>query len=131
MSAFIKGALLALLLTSTLAHAHAELRLVANPWPPYTSREVRNGGVATEIVKTALKRAGYRYTVAMVPWSRALNGTRTGAYDLIVCAWRSVERERDFYFSDPYVENRIVFLRKVGSTWNFGGCRRSAANASV
>ena len=69
----------------------------------------------------ALKRAGYRSKVSMVPWSRALNGTRNGAYDLIICAWRSKEREREFYFSDPYVENRIVFLKPSGSTWNYTG----------
>ena len=121
MSGVSKAVFLALLLSVSVKSAQAELRLVANPWPPYTSNDVRNGGVATEIVTMALKRAGYRAKVALVPWSRALNGTRAGAYDLIVCAWRSGERERDFYFSDPYVENRIVFLQKAGGTWNYGG----------
>lgn len=121
MSVFRKAVLAVLIMSASMAGARAELKLVANPWPPYTSNDVRNGGVATEIVQMALKRAGYRSKVSLVPWSRALNGTRNGAYDLIVCAWRSKEREREFYFSDPYVENRIVFLKRTDTSWEYSG----------
>jgi len=121
MSCFRKAIVLAVFMSASIAGARAELKIVANPWPPYTSDEVRNGGVATEIVTMALKRAGYRSNVSVVPWSRALNGTRNGVYDLIICAWRSKEREREFFFSDPYVENRIVFLKRTGTEWDFTG----------
>ena len=121
MSCFRKAVILVLCMSASVAAARAELKVVANPWPPYTSNDVRNGGVATEIVTMALRRAGYRSKVSMVPWSRALNGTRNGDYDLIICAWRSKEREREFYFSDPYVENRIVFLKRTGSAWDYTG----------
>ena len=34
------------------------LRLVADAWPPFTDATLINGGLATDIVSTALARAG-------------------------------------------------------------------------
>lgn len=119
MTVFNKMVLCVLLLTAVVNSVRAEIRLVANPWPPYTGERMLNGGVATEIVRTALERAGYETTFEVVPWSRALNGSQNGAYDLLVCAWQSVERQQVFRLSDAYIENRIVFLRRAGSTWKY------------
>ena len=51
-------ALIGLLLLSYEACAQ-KLRLVADGWPPFTDSTLINGGLATDIVSTALARAGY------------------------------------------------------------------------
>lgn len=51
-------ALIGVLLLATPAFAQS-LRLVADAWPPFTDSTLINGGLATDIVRTALARAGY------------------------------------------------------------------------
>jgi len=51
-------ALIGLLLLAQTAAAE-RLRLVADAWPPFTDATLINGGLATDIVTTALARARY------------------------------------------------------------------------
>src|SRR5262245_35220626 len=84
-------ALFALLLLSASASAET-LRMAADAWPPFTDAGLPGNGLASELVSTALKRAGHRPEYVEVPWARALRGVQVGDYDLIVNAWYSDER---------------------------------------
>lgn len=97
-----------------LAHASASerLRLVADAWPPFTDASMLNGGLATDIVSTALRRAGYATHYEQVPWARAMLGVSAGRYDVLVNAWFSEERTRIGQYSAEYLLNRIRFLRR-------------------
>ena len=86
-------ALIGLLLLVQGAAAE-KLRLVADAWPPFTDATLVNGGLATDIVSTALARAGYASEFEQVPWARALMGLGEGRYDVLVNAWYSEERTR-------------------------------------
>lgn len=68
-------ALVGLLLLSHSVCAQ-KLRLVADAWPPFTDSTLVNGGLATDIVTTALARAGYASDFEQVPWARAMLGDR-------------------------------------------------------
>ena len=70
-------ALIGLLLLTQSATAE-KLRLVADAWPPFTDATLVNGGLATDIVSTALARAGYASDFEQVPWARALFGVGEG-----------------------------------------------------
>lgn len=104
-------ALIGLLLLSQSAYA-AKLRLVADVWPPFTDATLVNGGVATDIVSTALARAGYASEFEQVPWARALLGVGEGRYDVLVNAWFNEERTRLGQFSSAYLINRVRFIRR-------------------
>ncbi|MDY7563034.1 transporter substrate-binding domain-containing protein [Pseudomonas sp. 10B1] len=106
--------LLGLLLMAHGAHA-APLRLVADAWPPFTDINLVNGGLATDIVSTALKRAGYSTGFEQVPWARALFGLGEGRYDVLVDAWFSHERTLLGEFSNEYLLNRVRFLKRKNS----------------
>ena len=82
-------ALIGLLLLTQSAAAE-KLRLVADAWPPFTDATLVNGGLATDIVSTALARAGYASDFEQVPWARALLGVGEGRYD--VSGQRLVQR---------------------------------------
>lgn len=105
------GALLLLLLLPAGAWAD-KLRLVGDIWPPYTDQSLPHGGLAVELVSTALERAGYASEYMEMPWARALHGIGNGSYDVLVCAWHSREREAIGAFSTPYLTNRILFLQR-------------------
>ena len=75
------------------ALAAETLRLVANTWPPFTDAQLQNNGLATDLVSTALHRAGYTSEYHEVPWARALQGIETDRYDILVPTWFATERQ--------------------------------------
>ena len=104
-------ALIGLLLLTQMATAE-KLRLVADAWPPFTDATLVNGGVATDIVSTALARAGYASDFEQVPWARALMGVGEGRYDVLVNAWYNEERTKLGQFSGEYLLNRVRFMKR-------------------
>ncbi|RON56672.1 substrate-binding periplasmic protein [Pseudomonas frederiksbergensis] len=104
-------ALIGLLLLTQNAAAE-KLRLVADAWPPFTDATLVNGGLATDIVSTALARAGYASDFEQVPWARALLGVGEGRYDVLVNAWYNDERTKLGQFSSEYLLNRVRFIKR-------------------
>jgi len=104
-------ALVGLLLLSYGACAQ-KLRLVADGWPPFTDSTLVNGGLATDIVSTALARAGYATDFEQVPWARAMLGIGEGRYDVLINAWYSEERTQVGQFSAEYLVNRVRFIKR-------------------
>ncbi|AUG04759.1 amino acid ABC transporter substrate-binding protein [Pseudomonas sp. 09C 129] len=104
-------ALIGLLLLGQSAYAE-KLRLVADVWPPFTDATLVNGGLATDIVSTALARAGYASEFEQVPWARALLGVGEGRYDVLVNAWFNEARTQLGQFSSEYLVNRVRFIRR-------------------
>ena len=88
------------------------LRLVADAWPPFTDSTLINGGLATDIVSTALARAGYASDFEQVPWARALKGVGDGRYDVLVNAWYDDARTQLGQFSSEYLLNRVRFIKR-------------------
>ncbi|MDF9617916.1 transporter substrate-binding domain-containing protein [Pseudomonas entomophila] len=96
-----------------------KLRLVADSWPPFTDSGMPGGGLATNIVTTALTRAGYATEFEEVPWARALMGVGEGRYDVLINAWFNDERTRIGQFSNAYLTNRIRLLKHEGETFGY------------
>jgi polar amino acid transport system substrate-binding protein len=88
------------------------LHLVANSWEPLTGRALPRGGLATEIVTTALRRAGYAVDIEIEPWARALANVANRKYDGIVAIWSTPGRRKRYDFSDAYYENELVFIKR-------------------
>src|SRR5207253_8873650 len=89
-----------------------KLRLVADAWPPLTDATLVNGGLATDIVSTALARAGYASEFEQVPWARALQGVGEGRYDVSVNAWLNEARTHLGQFPSGYLINRVCFIKR-------------------
>ncbi|AVJ24978.1 MULTISPECIES: ABC transporter substrate-binding protein [Pseudomonas] len=104
-------ALIAVLLLAQPVLAQ-RLRLVADGWPPFTDATLINGGLATDIVSTALARAGYASDFEQVPWARALKGVGDGRYDVLINAWYDESRTQFGQFSAEYLLNRVRFLKR-------------------
>lgn len=97
------------------AGAAERVRLVADVWPPFTDVTLPEGGLATDLVSTALRRAGYETVYEQVPWARAMLGISEGRHDVLVNAWFSNERTHIGQFSKEYLLNRIRFLKRKDS----------------
>lgn len=108
------GALLLSLLAFT-GTAQAELlRVTGSLWSPYLDTELPNGGLAVDIVRTALTRAGYEVQGNVEPWSRAYEGTSIGVYDVVAAIWQNEARGEELIFSNPYLLNDIIFMSRQG-----------------
>lgn len=116
-------ALIGLLLLGQSASAE-KLRLVADAWPPFTDATLVNGGVATDIVSTALSRAGYASEFEQVPWARALLGIGEGRYDVLVNAWYNDERTQLGQFSSEYMLNRVRFIKRKDAPLEYNNLKQ-------
>lgn len=95
------------------------LRLVADTWPPFTDARLPNNGLASDLVNTALQRAGYTSEYNEVPWARALRGLQAGDYDVLLSAWYDAQRTQYGLYSEAYLVNRIRFLQRKGADIHF------------
>ena len=111
--------LLWVLLLPLYGNAAQPLRLVADPWPPFNDQTLLNNGVASDLVTTALNRAGYTTSYVQVPWERAVRGLQQEIYDVLINAWYTDERAVFGHYSQPYLINRIRFLQRKGSQIKF------------
>jgi len=101
-----------MLVTMPALAASNSVQLAADDWPPYVDSRLPEQGLAMDLVKTALQRAGYSANTNLTSWDRVLEGAQIGVYDVIVAAWHSKQRENFLYFSKPYFKNKILFLKK-------------------
>jgi polar amino acid transport system substrate-binding protein len=96
-----------------VAHAGADtLRMAGDDWAPYADTSLLNGGLATDLISTALGRAGYATEYEQVPWARAVHGLSEGRYDILINAWYSDDRTRIGQFSANYLTNRLRFIKR-------------------
>jgi len=105
---------LAMLPTLAAAQEPHELRLASDDWPPFTAAtgQLR---IATALVETALERAGIEATTTIVDWKEVESGIQRAEFDGSAAMWRTEKRARDLFFSDAYLENRLVLVGRKGS----------------
>ena len=103
---------------SSLCHAE-KITGAGDPWPPFLSPDLPGQGVALEIVTEAFKREGYELKMNFVPWARAIDGVKKASYDVLVGTWWTDERTKFLSYSDPYLENRIKFIKRTGDDFEY------------
>lgn len=111
------------LVLGSLSGARAEkvLRLAATEWEPYIGKQLLNFGLIADIADTALRRAGYRVDLKIVPWNRALSGIETGVYDGIIGIWHNSQREQQMIYSQALVTNEVYVFRHKDRPWSYQG----------
>lgn len=99
-----------------------ELTIGTSLWPPYVDPRLPGQGLALSIVTAAFERAGYQVGVELdEDWGRTLEKGRSGEFAVIAAAWKARDRERDFLFSEPYLENKIKFLKRRAEELTING----------
>lgn len=111
--AITRFALVCLLALTGAAQAEV-LKVTGSLWSPYLDPELENNGLAADLVKNALTRAGYEVEADVDTWTRAYEGTAVGVYDVVAAIWQSEERGEDLLFSGAYLLNDIVFMARRG-----------------
>src|SRR6478736_3496350 len=90
------------------------LRLVTGIWAPYADA-VGKPRFATDLVERALERSGIQVESTLVDHPTVLPAITSGEFDGTEAVWKTPEREKELLYSDPFLENRLVLLARVGT----------------
>ena len=92
-----------------------------DPWPPFLDPDHPQQGVAIAIAKEAFKTQGHDLEFTFVPWARAIDGVKTGSYDVLIGTWWTEARTEFLKYSEPYLTNEIKFIKRKGDPFEFEG----------
>lgn len=95
------------------------LIVAADPWPPFIDPESPDGGLCIEIIRESFKTQGYTILFKEVPWARAISGVKLGKYDILPDVWYSKDRSEYLYFSKPFIENKLKFIKLKTSNFEY------------
>lgn len=100
--------------------------LAADDWPPFTSHGNEKGeGYMVDIVRETLEEAGYRVQFVIVPWKRAIEDCRAGAFYGILGA--TMDEAQGFVFpSEELAHDRPSFWTRADSKYSYSGVRSLA-----
>ena len=92
--------------------AEKTFKAIASPFPPFTSPDLENNGLAWEICKAALETQGYTVTLRFAPWARAMEESKNGRYDGLLPAYWTEERTQWFLYPMPLVIIHTGFIKR-------------------
>jgi len=91
-----------------------DLKLGSDIWPPFTN-SVGETAFASEIVKEALNRNKVAIDQRTMDFNTVLKALENQALDGSGAMWKTAERDRSLYFSEPYLQNQLVLVAKKES----------------
>lgn len=95
--------------------ARPVLRIVGMALPPLiTAGPTGVEGLVTQIVVTAVRRAGYEPRIEIMPWARAYDEVRDDRVDILMPTWRSPQHETELAFGEQpiFVSEQSLFVRR-------------------
>lgn len=81
-------------------------------WAPYAGEDLEGYGFTTEIVSRVFAHAGYRASIAFMPWARVLRHVARGEHDAMYPAYFSEERSRIYALTEPFARSRLVLFKR-------------------
>jgi len=89
------------------SYAQGGIHLLTEDYPPYNMIDAKGkvGGLSTEIVREMFARSGFLYQLDLVPWMRAFNSAVLYPNSCVYSTTRTDNREHQFKWVGPLVEN--------------------------
>lgn len=120
---FLKAQMAALMIvfsTFALAHDEQQLSISVGDWPPFFGANQPGEGSVARLVRDIFAEAGYEVEFNFLPWKRAYREAAAGKHDATAIWMYAADREQDFAYSDPVMNERFVlFYRKDAPIqWN-------------
>ncbi|MBB5017894.1 polar amino acid transport system substrate-binding protein [Chitinivorax tropicus] len=105
------------LATLSYSGVASALTLTTEDYPPFNmpTDGGKVGGISTEIVQEALKRAKLDAKIELLPWERSLSMAKSQADVCVYSAVRNAEREKSFKWVGPLVADEITLFAKADS----------------
>jgi ABC-type amino acid transport substrate-binding protein len=90
-----------------------ELKLISDVWPPFTNVETEDS-FATDLVKEALNRINIQVTIEITEFSNIITDINSGKFEGSAALWLTEEREKNYIFSKPYLQNQLILVGHKG-----------------
>ena len=114
--------ILSILLFLCSFSVYSKTKLVTVVYPPYVTLEQgRAGGIAIKLVKRVFEKLGQPLQINIVPFTRAMDQTRSGEFDGMFPVFKTPEREEfASYMTEMLFDQDIVIMGKKVSKkiWN-------------
>ena len=85
---------------ASISHAQT-ISLTTTNWAPYYGDNLNAGGFISVIVDESFKASGYQSELEFTQWKEAMRQVKVGEKDVLVGAFYSEERDRDYHVSIP------------------------------
>jgi len=95
--------------------------VTGNDYAPFTDSDLPDGGLFTDLVRTAMGRSGYDAEIEFLPWDYALRATEKGTFKASFPWYDTAERRSALWYSRPVYEVLVVVYHKTGAPLEFEG----------
>lgn len=86
------------------------LKISTGVFSPWADENARHKGFVSRVIEEAFRRRGYQVEFFFWPWKRALVAARNGKVDATSFWYKSEEKQKQFYYSEPISEHKEVFF---------------------
>ena len=96
------------------------IRITTGEHPPYLSENLKYNGVGLRIIREAFALEGVTVEYGFFPWKRSYKLAKQGEWDASATWGHNIERDNDFYFSEPLYPAISAFfhLKSYKFHWN-------------
>ncbi len=97
------------------------INLTNGEWPPYFSQNMKNYGIASNIITKAFENENIKVNYGFFPWKRSIELAKSTKWNGTVGWTKTLGREDDFYYSEePIFKGKLVFfsLKSESFNWN-------------
>lgn len=98
-----------------------QLSVVTLNWEPFYAESLPDGGLVSDIVRSSFAHSGYQVNIKFIPWDRALDTSAKAKDDVLMGLWFAEERTSIYHFSEPFLANRLVFVKAADDPFEFEG----------
>ena len=94
-------------------HSFAQtMEFAVGEWAPYTGKFEPQNGVASNVVRAALKSQGVELKIKFYPWARAKELVKTGKVVASFPWFVTEDNKKEFDFSLPFTTSQELFFYK-------------------
>ncbi|RAJ06347.1 substrate-binding periplasmic protein [Aeromonas salmonicida] len=87
------------------------LNIIVGEWPPFVSEQSKHYGPVAHLISDLFQEAGYSVRYHFAPWGRVYSlAAASQLYDATAVWMHKPEREKDFLFSEPVLQEQFVFF---------------------
>lgn len=94
------------------AYSAKLIKLATADWSPYIGKELKQQGLISEIVRSALAAEGYQLELIFLPWMRAVSEAEKGKEHIAgyFPEYHDISKEDKFLFSDSFLASEVGLL---------------------
>jgi polar amino acid transport system substrate-binding protein len=126
------GLACALLAASAAQAQPREMRFVTEALPPYSYlADDQPAGPMVDVLQAACARLGWRCSVEILPWRRALRIAQAGEVQGLFCVVTPPTTRPRFHVSPAVIDARYMLFARAGHALQFDGDARQLAGRRV